>query len=662
MKIPTISHVGGLVAVDTETTGLMPWGVRRRILYEFGAGKSKWQETLWVEPARPFAFSFCDLDGGTTYFRGTVDPMTRRVEIPETVKQEMQRVLGDPRITKIGHNIGYDLRMLKVSGLDVRGPIFDTMILSHIATRGRELTYALKPLAKKYFDISDRDESELKKSTQRARAYAKRNGTAAYATNLIGGRDPAKADYWLADPDLCESYAVEDAVRCIMAWHLWYDEVMADRDQADLFRREHDLFWVLKKMEDRGVRVFPKTVKMLKWYYHRYRDKQLREAANHGGAGLNFKSVPQMTNKFYRERGHTPAFTPNGNWSLNGEKLLELATGIKAADDSWVVKPDPLAKAVLEYNAAGQTISSFLEVYERYWVKEADGYILHPNFRQTGTITGRLSCSDPNLMQVASATTGRRKADIQSRPREAFGPRTGYVWYLPDYSQIEVWLFAALSGEEKMLDALMSGRDFHGTIAEQVFGKNPDFHENHSYYRKCAKLIMFAKLYGGGVQKLASLLKMDVESGRRFVERYEAELPGVALFMQRMITRATRDRVIKNPFGRSYEFDRDYAYKSVNYLIQGTAADVMKNALVNVDRMLTARWPGVYLLLTIHDEIVIEVPIRLHSKRLMREVVEAMQMDSKRLGVPKPLPVGMKIVKPGQRWHRTVEIDLNLAA
>ena len=647
---------GQVIAVDTECTGLIPWGPARRVMYEFGHGAHKWSEPRTVYPARPYAFSFCDREGNTAYVRWEVEPETRRV-IPGVMREEMARLLEDESITKIGHNIGYDLRMLELSGFTVRGKVYDTMILAHIATAGKEMSYALKPLGKKYLDIGIDDEQDLKKATHKARLQAKKNGGASYGTNLTGGRDPVKADYWMAPDSVCERYAVQDAVRCIMFWELWFDDIWTDADKWDLFQREHKLFWVLKRMEDRGVRVYPHTVRMLKWYYELYRKKQLREAAKHGGAGLNFKSVPQMTRTFYAERKHEPIFTEKGNWSLNGDKLLELANGIQAVDGTWIDPPDPLAKAVLEYNAAGQTISSFLEVYERYWVKEGLVHVLHPNYRQTGTVTGRLSCSDPNLMQVASATTGRRKADIQSRPREAFGPRPGYLWYLPDYSQIEVWLFASLSGEQKMLEALTSGRDFHGTIAEQVFGHNPDFHDNHSYYRKCAKLIMFAKLYGGGTKKLAKLLKMDFESAKRFVERYEAELPGVRLFMERMITRATRDRFIKNPFGRTYEFEPNFAYKSVNYLIQGTAADVMKNAMVNVDEMLrTTPWPDVHILMTIHDELAIEVPWSSHSKRLMRDIVQAMQLDSKRLKVPVPLPVGMKIAT--RRWHKTREVAL----
>jgi DNA polymerase-1 len=440
-------------------------------------------------------------------------------------------------------------------------------------------------------------------------------------------------------------------------------------------------------MEDRGTRVFPETVKELRAFYEEYKTTQVAVAEANGGVGLNYNSSVQMCKKFYDERGHKPSYTEAGNYSLNGEALLALSL------------TDPLAKAVLEYKAAEQTINTFLDTYARYWSEDEPGvFVLHPNYKQTGTVTGRLSCSDPNLMQVASETTGRRKADIQSRPREAFGPRPDCYWYLPDYSQIEVWIFAYLSGEKKMQDALLSGKDFHGTISGQVFGGRKDFKDSKSYYRKCAKLIMFAKLYGGGAGKISLLLKTpdgwrctrceyerDVQLGenleiadvcpmcgadleyfpkleraKRFIERWEAELPGVPVFMKRMINRAQRDGIITNPFGRVYEFQRDFAYKSVNYLIQGTAADVMKNAIVAVDDVLRTRWEdGPKLLLTIHDELCVEVPRAYHSKRLMREIISAMQTDQHVLGLPVPLPVGIKIVKPGQRWHQTTEVPVS---
>ncbi len=682
----SLGLTGRFIGFDTEDTGLVGWGDLKRITYDFGKGDV---ETRLVVPARPFAFSFADESGKTAYVRGRVDPLTRAVTLTDRQKRQISEVTDNEAFVKVGHNIGHDRRMCEFQKIPFRGRVVETMILSHVMTAGNELTYALKPLSKKWLAMPDGDEKELHQSLNRARARARKMRWS-IATKEIAGKSPAKADYWLAPEELCEEYARGDALRTILLKMLWYDECRKNTRSWNLFQREHKLFNVLKRMEDRGTRVFPGRVRSLRRFYVKYQNKQQRLAEANGGAGLNYRSTPQMTEKFYDDRGHVAKYTGTvnkktgkHNYSLDGEQLLKLATGYTALIDElpdyaaarpkkygWTRDPkdpetvhripDPLAKAVLEYKAAKQTVSSFLDVYERLWVKESRGvYILHPNFKQTGTVTGRLSCSDPNLMQVASETTGRRKADIQSRPREAFGPRPGYLWYLPDYSQIEVWLFAFLSKEEKMQVALLSGADYHGDIAKKVFGKRPDFQEHKDYYRKCAKLIMFAKLYGGGLAKLAGLLKMGRDQAAEFIDQYERELPGVGRYMKTMIEKARDDGEIFNVYGRRYEFEPHYAYRATNYEIQGTAADVMKNAMINVDHMLeTETQRMAYLLLTIHDELCIEVPYELHSVRLMTKIVEAMQMDQKLLGLPVPLPVEMKVVWPGQRWNEAQKFDL----
>jgi DNA polymerase-1 len=218
-------------------------------------------------------------------------------------------------------------------------------------------------------------------------------------------------------------------------------------------------------------------------------------------------------------------------------------------------------------------------------------------------------------------------------------------------------LFAYLSGEKKMQEALMSGQDYHGGIAKQVFGKYKDFDDAKDYYRKCAKLIMFCLLYGGGVPKAAKLLKTDVDTAMDFVSAYHARLPGVKAFMTALIREATTKGEIFSPLGRRYTFEPDFAYRAVNYLIQGTAADVMKNGLINTDRVLRKKWGGKpKLLMTVHDELCVEVPLRLHCRELMEDIIRAMQMDSKRLGLPVRLPVEIKIAKT--RWSRPTKINL----
>lgn len=671
---------------------MLPWGGMRPVRYDFGTKKKHDYEVRKIHPARAFVWTLCDRDGNTDYLRAKVDPYTREVKWNRDDERKVAAIWENPDITKIGHNPRFDCLMAEHGHMRVRGKVIDTQIIAHVATSGQELTYALKQLCKKYFDYSDDDEKDLLKEVNRQRQIRKKLRQS-FATKEFAGTKPQKADMWMAGDDLLSPYAVGDVIRAMLVYMAWYKDIRRDPRTRALCDREHQLFWVLKDMEDTGVRVYRPRIKSLIKFYDKYKDEQRVIAGLHGGEGMNYKSTPQMSKVFYEDRGHPAYFTETYNdklgrynYSLTGEHLVKMGTGYVVQQQEWddwlgadklprgakwfrnkktglrylKVPPDPLAKAVLEHNAAQQTNNAFLHVYRKYWVKESPGvWVLHPGFKQTGAITGRLSCSDPNLQQVASETTGRRKADIQSRPREAFGPRPGCLWYLPDYSQIEVWLFAYLSGEKAMQKALMSGRDFHGGIAKQVFGKRSDFNELADYYRKCAKLIMFCKLYGGGVPKVAKLLKADLDTAQEFVAGYEEELPGVKRFMSALIQEATEKGEIWSPFGRRYTFEPKWAYRAVNYLIQGTAADVMKNGLINVHAMLNERkWQqrGVRLLVTVHDEIIIEVPKELHSVRLMSQIIRAMQMDSDRLGLPVRLPVEMKIALT--RWSRPTKIKL----
>lgn len=678
---------GKVIAADSETTGMNPYGGLRQLVCNFGTKKKPNIEKRLVHPARAFAWSFCDLEGRTDYLRAKVDPITREVLWSSKQKSAIASIWDNPDIVKVGHNPRFDISMVEGGGGRVRGKVIDTQILAHVATAGDELTYALKPLCKKLFRYPDDDEKRLMQEVNRMRRIGKQRRWS-IADKIVGGPKPAKSDMWLTEDDFLEPYSVGDVIRCILIYRGMWKRLMSDSRSRETVEREHELFWVLKDMEDQGVRVHKTDVFRLIKFYDNYKAEQTKIANQHGGKGLNYRSTPQMTKVFYEDRHHLPVFTKRGNYSLNGETLLKMGTGYIISEDEWInrdsqidtipigakwfrnkktgarfikVPPDPLAKAVLEHNAAQQTNNSFLHVYRRYWVREKRRvWVLHPNFKQTGTKTGRLSCSDPNLQQVASETTGRRKADIQSRPREAFGPRPGCMWYLPDYSQIEVWLFAFLSMEKRMQEALLSGEDYHGGIAKRVFGSRPDFEDHRDYYRKCAKLIMFCLLYGGGVFKASKLLKTDVDTAQEFVSDYHSTLPGVRRFMDRLIDKAKTDGEIFNPFGRRYELDRDFAYRAVNYLIQGTAADVMKNGLINVRRTLMRKgwWAkGVRLLVTVHDEIIVEVPNHLHCLPLMRDVIWAMQMDSKRLGIPVRLPVEMKIAR--SRWSKTCKIELS---
>ena len=140
-----------------------------------------------------------------------------------------------------------------------------------------------------------------------------------------------------------------------------------------------------------------------------------------------------------------------------------------------------------------------------------------------------------------------------------------------------------------------------------------------------------------------------------FVEQFNSQLPGIQTFMKRMINKAERDGKIVNPLGRTYFIEPKFSYKAVNYLVQGTSADILKNAMIRINTLFEERWPGCEILLTLHDELVMEIPLKYHSKRLMREIITEMQRDSAAVNVPVPLPVGMKIAP--KVWAKTIEIE-----
>ncbi len=631
MRLGNLNIKRGIVAYDTETTGLISAGNFKR----------------WgFYPARPFVYSFYDDEGNSAYIRWEVDPFTRRVRVNLKDFKALKMILEDPKIIKVGHNISYDNRMSLAIGTKVLGELHDTMYMAHVVTGGGMMSYGLKELGVEIAGYSNDDEKDLIEDVKKKRKVAKKKGWC-IATKEFHGNKPHKADYWLADRELCKKYALCDAERTMIFYLAWYEQIMNDPNLKQVYQREMRLLPVVSRMENRGTRVFPEDLDRLRKWYENYRDKWQRVADKNGGKGLNPKSPLQMVKKFIDEKKYKPlSYTDAGNPQVNGDFLKHLAEN----------KGDKLAKAILEFRGASHMITGFLNVYDRFRTEEGKNvWILHPNYRQCGPITGRFSCGDPNLMQVASPTTGRRRTEVTLRPREAFGPRPGYLWYLPDYSQIEVWLFSFLAEEKSMMKALMAGRDFHGAVAETVWGKHPEFKKDPAYYRKRAKLLMFCKLYGGGVGKVAYLTDSTKSEAAEFVADFDKELPGVSRFSQEMIDRVERGEKITNPMGRTYAINKRLAYRAVNYLIQGTAADILKEAMIRIDDLFEIRWEGCQQRLTLHDELAMGIPKEYHSKQLMREIIIEMQRDSSKVGIPVPLPVGMKIAK--ERWSKTIEIE-----
>lgn len=606
------------IAVDCETTGLNPWDRKY--------------------PARAFAFSFYDSKGNSEYLRLDVDPFTRQPKIGYSGKSIAVRIrvnqIMKSSSEKIFHNANFDIRMLNLFNVFTPEKYHDTQLLMHIVTGGNELSYGLKPLAKKYLDIKEDDLEDLKEAVRKARREAKKKGWTL--------AEDIEADYWMAPDKLCERYAVLDAKRTMLLFLSGKEQLT--ETLLDVYKRELLLSPLVRRMEDRGVRVFNKEIKNLTVFYEDHKKKQLEIADKNGGKGLNFKSPVQLVNIFYKKKKlPIMSWTKKGNPSVDGKVLLSLS------------KKDPLAKAILEYKAASHAISSFLEPYNRFKSYEDGCWVLHPGYRQCGTRTARFGCSDPNLMQVAAPDAVKNKADISLRPREVFGPRKGHLWYLPDFSQMEVWVFAFLAKERIMMDTLLSGKDIHGAMAEKVWGHQNDFKEKYSVHRARAKFMTWCKLYGGGVNAISEQLDIDQNTAKQYSDEYDAGFPELKSFLNRTANLADREGFVENIYGRRYNIDPGYGYKSVNYLVQGGCADIMKIAMLRVDKFLKQSNSKSKILLTLHDELVIEVPFEEDGKPFMRQIMLNMQEGhSDVLEIPVPLPVDMSIVT--KRWNNPAEL------
>lgn len=692
---------GGWIALDTEATGLDPYG-------ELGVDRD-------TAPARPYGFSFCNADGETAFVRWQVNAITREVVIDRRTFKIIQKILANRDIEKRFFNAPYDIRMLKMSGFKIRGKCYDYLIGIKVI-KSDEMNLQLKRLCKKYLAIDDADEKLLTKSVNsehaRIRSMAKRFPKSIYAKFALSH---PKADMFYADRKLFKKYSIQDALRTATLSLAVNDELDQDRDRGGkmwtIFYREHDLAKVVAAMENRGVRVDMKRIKELIKFYRTIRDAAKAGIDSSGGEGLNPDSPPQMQKEFFGKRGHKPlkyckanknddeftacphcAIKPPkkpkgfvGKWSskriksedgceicqftgdspkCDGEFLEHIGIRKKKdKDGKTILKPaDKLAWHLLHYSAACQMLA-FVEQYKELaeWDDVNKCWVLHPNYRQIKAKTARFTCETPNLQNVAADDSGKKRVDIPYRPRECFLPRKGFVFYNPDYSQIEIWVLALLSGDEDFINALTEGSDAHEQVAKAIWGDRADYEKNKSKYRKLAKNLQFCMIYGGGDEKVATMIGdgCTVEQARQFKEEYNKRLPLVKRFMKSQIEAAKRNSCVVNPYGRTYAVHPMFAYRSTNYLIQGTAAEVIKNAMVRVYKKLckAPEYKGkLFILLTIHDELMIEVHKSIDTSQLIKKVVKAMQEDYKFLGCPVPFPIGFKRVD--DRWSNSTTVNL----
>lgn len=672
--------LGNMVAVDTETTGLSPW-----------------------KGARPFAFSFCNPDGVTHYVEFPVDPFSREVRYASNPEDynAIKSYLQDEGVTKVFWNAKFDIRMCEYAEINVAGKFHEGLFAAHVC-HSDELTFGLKPMAKKYVGIDDDDQKELKDAVNKLRRKAKKAGWAI--------AEKGEADYWLPTTawrcglitpgeakkiaDKCKVYAVRDAERTMLLWML-YEVQMKKLNVREVYEHEMELWPVTYSMETRGLCVNPKETEKLRQSYRKDQTAAMDEMRKVAG-DFNPNSVLQVRKILYDKLKLKLApdrySKRNVEQSTDMDALLELSAQHKF--------PEHLSR----YRAATKAIT-FCDMFDEQGVRGPDGvYALHTNFQQCGPKTGRFSARDPNIQQIPSKSAGRHAHPIDGRA--PLGPRPGHTWFNIDYSQLEVRIYADQSQEDTLLEVIKSGQHVHSAITDHVWGGQNDtcikaatdvlfategsaedtpewiavrkkFWKGNrtataeawvktfnwsivkaeaSLGRKNTvnktKLMIFNQIYGGGIRSLMSLMRKPRDEVVQFVQYFDKRIPGMRKWNDEVTRQAAKDGFVRTAFGRRIPVDRDYAYKAVNYRIQGSAADLMKRALVQTNAYLRENNVKAWIVMTLHDEIIFEFH---KSEDRMRHVLELKKI-MENAGEKFCIPMTAEVERVRKRWSEKEKV------
>jgi DNA polymerase-1 len=529
----------------------------------------------------------------------------------EQVVEHLAPVLADPEITKIGHNLKYDMKVLSQAGLPVAAPLFDTMVAE----------WVLNP------------DSSLGLKNQ---AWTRLGIQMTEITELIGsGRDQitmAQVPVAKAMP-----YAAADADMTFRLAELLEPELV-QREQIDLFRDlEMGLLPVLTEMELTGIKVDRA------WLNHLSEELTSRLEAlenniyDHAGEVFNINSTQQLSTILFDQlslptRGARK--TKSGYYSTRASVLENLHGEHPIVDD------------ILAYRELSKLKSTYVDALPEL-INPATGRI-HTSYNPTGTVTGRISSTNPNLQNIPIRTEEGR------RVRRAFVAEDGCLLLGADYSQVELRVMAHVSGDQGLIAAFERDEDIHATTAAAVYGVPL---EDVSYeMRSVAKAVNFGLIYGQGAFGLARQINVSVDDAQLFISRYFERFPGVRAYMDQIQHDAAEKGYVETLLKRRRYFpelaagsrassrSKQAAQRmAINTPIQGSAADIIKLAMIRMHEQLSVEHVRARMLLQVHDEVVLEVPE--DELAAVTQVVRTTMENAAELCVP------LKVdVETGQNW------------
>ncbi len=538
-----------LVSVDTETTGLDP--MRARLV---GISFS-------VNPHRAAYLPLAHCYPGV--------PQQLAINL---VLDKLRSWLEDPGKLKLGQNLKYDKHIFANHGIALNGITHDTLLQSYVLESHR--LHNMDNLALRHLDVK----------------------TISY--DEVTGKGNNRISFDQVGIEQATKYAAEDADITLQLHQYLYSRIMNDTKLEYVYRTlEMPVLEVLFKMECNGVLL---DIKMLEIQSRELGEKMLsleEKAFVIAGQPFNLNSPKQIQEiLFGRLKLPIVKKTPSGVPSTKEDVLQQLALDY------------PLPKILLDYRSLAKLKSTYTDKLPRM-VNATTGRV-HTNYAQAVAVTGRLASNEPNLQNIPVRTAEGR------RIREAFIAPPGHHIVSADYSQIELRIMAHISKDKGLLKAFAVGADIHRATAAEVFGVSLDAVDNEQ--RRFAKIINFGLIYGMSEYGLAMQLGIERTAARVYMDRYFARYPGVADYMQSTREDARKTGYVETVFGRrlwlpeinSPNGNRRQAAEraAINAPMQGTAADIVKLAMIAVHDWLVREKLCSKLIMQVHDELVLEVP------------------------------------------------------
>ena len=489
----------------------------------------------------------------------------------EAVLEKIKPLLEDNNLVKVGHHIKYDINLFSRYGITVQGFLMDTLLECFVLSAGGRND--MDTLALKYLD----------------------HKTITY--DEVTGKGAKKITFNQVALDIATAYAAEDADVTLRLHEYFYPRLQQQKALLNVYEKiEEPLIQVIARMEQAGVLIDGEKLRGQSVVFAAQLEELEKKAFQLSGIPFNMNSPKQLQEILFDRMG-LPVLekTPTGQASTAESVLQELAHNY------------PLPKIILEYRSISKLKSTYTDSLPLQ-INPHTGRV-HTSYHQAGAATGRLSSSNPNLQNIPTRTEAGQQI------RQAFIAPKGFILLDADYSQIELRIMAHLSEDEGLRRAFAAGIDIHRATAAEVFGVEAD--AVTSLQRRHAKAINFGLIYGMSSYGLARQLDVDNATAKRYMDLYFERYPGVARYMERTRALAREQGYVETIWGRrlylpdiqskNKGLQRGAERAAINAPMQGSAADIIKQAMIRIDAAIRDEKIAARMIMQVHDELVLEV-------------------------------------------------------